>query len=440
LAFTTINGASATDRVSFVGTDGEDILATFSTLTAFVGAQGANDTITAQNTTGLVDWQVKSGAGNDTVTFRSDMIGGRVNGNGGTDTIDLDNVLSGAAVFGGQNDDFINTGVVAQSRVNGNLGNDTISVGVAPLTGVDGADGVAFNNQLITVDGDAVDVLDASIFGGQGSDFIRVTSTQIENTIIGGNLGDDFIDVFYNNGDIINGATIEGGAGNDTVSINYRTAAAQALGVNGTGAGWVIDLGEGNDLVTSASGRNDTIDGGAGNDTINAAGGSDTLTGGVGQDQFNVLDALATWLPSGNADVVASTDVITDWTRDTAAGTANNGDFFGIELADYAIDPVTGTVADLAFDYISSSMVTGQPFASAAAALTAANARGTGIYLVGIGASAGNQTAYAIFIQDNADLTAGNIAGVGAVQLGATGVYTNRNIATALTADQFIAI
>jgi hypothetical protein len=41
LTFTTIPGAGATDATSFVGTDGVDILVTFNTLTAFVGAQGS---------------------------------------------------------------------------------------------------------------------------------------------------------------------------------------------------------------------------------------------------------------------------------------------------------------------------------------------------------------------------------------------------------------
>lgn len=423
MAFTTIPGAGATDATSFVGTDGQDILTTFNTLTAFVDAQGENDTITVQNAAGLVDWQVKAGSGNDSLTFNSDVIGGRINGNAGTDTINLRNVLNSAAVFGGQNDDFIKAGNVTESRINGNLGTDTISIGVAPL---DANGEVAYNQAPIATNGVAADLLFGSIFGGQGSDFIRVTSTQIENSIIGGNLGDDFIDIFYNSGDIINGATIEGGSGNDTVSINARTAANQ--GVNGTGAGWVIDLGEGDDDLTYSSGRNDTIDGGAGNDTINGAYGADTLTGGLGRNLFEIRDANDTWLPSNNADVVAATDVITDWKRDTSAN-GNNGDSFGILTADYG-----GALP--AYSYLAAA-TNGGAFTSALEALKAADAQGTGVYLVGIG-SQNSQTAYAIFIQSNAGLADG--AGVGAVQLGGTGVYTDQNIQTVLTADQFTAI
>jgi Ca2+-binding RTX toxin-like protein len=391
LTFTTIPGAGATDATSFVGTDGVDILATFNTLTAFVGAQGGNDSITAQNTNGLVDWQLKAGADNDNVTFNSDMIGGRVNGNAGSDVLDLGNVLAGAAVFGGQNNDVINTETVAQARVNGNLGNDTINGG-------GGFDSI-----------DVIDLIGASIFGGQGNDLINVTFMNATDTVIGGNLGNDKINLFFDNADIVNGLTVNGGEGDDTIKSDYRTAVAKGQNIAGTGAGIVFDLGAGNDLV-DASGRNDTINGGAGNDNIAGRRGADTMTGGLGDNIF--------WINSDNYTAkaetivgkatVGNTDVITDWKDEdklkvaaTAAGTFDKVDTIVYATLEDAIE---------------------------------ANSEANAVHLVGVG-SGGSVTAFAL-INNGADA---GVAFVGAVQLGGTGVYRNDNFGNVLTAAQVIA-
>jgi Ca2+-binding RTX toxin-like protein len=398
LTFTTIPGAGATDATSFVGTDGVDILATFNTLTAFVGAQGGNDEITAQNINGLVDWQLKAGAGGDAVTFKSDMIGGRVNGNAGSDTLTLGQVLAGAAVFGGQNNDLIKTETVAQARVNGNLGNDTINVGFG-------------------IDGFAVDVIGASIFGGQGSDTINVTFMNATDTVIGGNLGDDFINLNFDNTDIVNGLTVNGGEGNDTITSNYRTLAAQTANVAGTGAGIVFDLGAGNDLV-EASGRNDTINGGAGDDNIAGRRGADTMTGGLGQNTFwinrTTFSAKAETIVG--ATTVGNTDVITDWKRDTAV-VGNNGDILRVAADDparfFVIDTVYATLEDAIAEHDEANSV----------------------HLVGVG-TGGSVTAFALINNNTTAAAADNINDVGAVQLGGVGIYRDTNFDGALTVDQ----
>jgi Ca2+-binding RTX toxin-like protein len=413
LTFTTIPGAGATDATSFVGTDGNDILSTFNTLTAFVGAQAGNDAITAGNVNGLVDWQVKSGAGNDTLTFTSDMLGGRVNGNAGGDTMTLGNVLADAAVFGGQNNDQINvTGALASSRVNGNLGDDQVTIGVAATR---------------------TSVSAGSIFGGQGADTITLESTQIQGTVVGGNLGNDTIrinasvgiadstisggegvddiDLFYDSTAQISGVVVNGGAGNDTIDVGFLAVAG-----NGTGAGLVINGDAGTDAI-NASGRNDTIDGGLGADTIDGAAGADTLTGGRGTaDQFNFASSADTIVRSGTA--ISGTDVITDW----EAGAT--GDRFVFAPAAGAAN-FQGAFTETTLD----------------AALNAANTAGLdGVWLVGVG-SANSLTAYAITY----DGAAAAGARAGAVQLGDAGVYSNtagaaNNYQNVLVAAQLDAI
>lgn len=63
--------------------------------------------------------------------------------------------------------------------------------------------------------------------------------------------------------------TVDGGAGDDTIDL--------------TGNAPAVSGGDGNDTITTWTGQ-DTIDGGAGNDSINARGGDDSISGGDGDD------------------------------------------------------------------------------------------------------------------------------------------------------------
>jgi Ca2+-binding RTX toxin-like protein len=408
LAFTTINGASATDAVSFVGTDGNDILTTFNTLTAFVGAQAGNDTITASAVNGLADWQVKGGADADTINFQSAMVGGRVNGNAGSDTLNLGDVLSGAEVFGGQGGDFINVGTVADSRVNGNIGEDIITVGSNTATGL-----AAISN--------------ASIFGGQGSDQIDLYLDLLEGSVIGGNLGNDFINLYYDKNARVSGVSVKGGAGDDTINASLPSPSGVA-GV-GKGEGLNIDGGEGNDTII-ASGRNDTISGGLGDDTITGRAGADAMTGGGGKNIFRVEFAQDTWVNSGNADApIAGFDSIIDWTTDTtaappAAGVApaadgsNNGDTLAFGPGGFAVGVTYADTKALV------AALTGAVFAE-------------GVTLVGVGSDT-SLTAFAVTV-DAAGTTPAGDAPFGVIQLGADGKYTVDTYKRALTADQVAA-
>ncbi|GGY37998.1 beta strand repeat-containing protein [Pseudoduganella albidiflava] len=97
---------------------------------------------------------------------------------------------------------------------------------------------------------------DDTITGGAGSDTINGSGG---DDLIAG--GDESGEIYYDYGDSLNG-----GAGNDTI-----------LG------------GQGNDSIDGAAG-NDVIDAGAGNDylEVNVGNGQDTLAGGAGNDRFSL--------------------------------------------------------------------------------------------------------------------------------------------------------
>ena len=110
-------------------------------------------------------------------------------------------------------------------------------------------------------------------------------------------------------------------------SVIDATAATGAVTVDASAAtvnGLSIKGGAGNDTLTG-TGFADVINGGAGNDTITGGAGADVLTGGAGTNifAFAVPATVAAPLVADKAAaLITSADVITDWT----AGTANKID------------------------------------------------------------------------------------------------------------------
>ena len=72
--------------------------------------------------------------------------------------------------------------------------------------------------------------------------------------------------------------TVQGGRGNDTLTISPNANLPATLSVRLMG-------GAGNDTITGGTG-NDYIDGGDGNDKVSAGGGNDTIIGGAGDDNL----------------------------------------------------------------------------------------------------------------------------------------------------------
>jgi Ca2+-binding RTX toxin-like protein len=148
---------------------------------------------------------------------------------------------------------------VTYIQVNGGAGNDTINV-----TSNDGPDGIG-----VAVGGGAGDDtittnIDASIWAGDGNDQVHV-SDSFEGQIYG-EAGNDQI---YVSGRCIN-AIIDGGSGDDLIDATQNSFAVQAGG------------GAGNDTILGSE-YDDSLDGGAGSDYIAGNGGDDVITSRQGQ-------------------------------------------------------------------------------------------------------------------------------------------------------------
>jgi Ca2+-binding RTX toxin-like protein len=302
LAFTTIPGASATDATSFIGTEGNDILTTFSTLTGYVDGLAGNDTVTLFNTAGLIDWTIRGLDGNDAITADSDLVSGLLNGNAGIDTIALEGVFGGARVLGGQDNDNIVTGSVSGSSVNGNKGDDNITVNGSVSGG--------------------------TVYGGQGQDTITVNAGagSLTNGMIDGNLGGAVIDVNAAAAATITNFEVVGGQLADLIDASGVAGGAGMAIPPKAVEGFTIKGLEGDDVIIG-TGRDDTIEGGLGADNINGFFGADRMTGGAGADTFR-FTGLQTWVGSidGTGKVtVSDTDEIVDWGKGIGAtGQASN--------------------------------------------------------------------------------------------------------------------
>jgi len=150
-----------------------------------------------------------------------------------------------------------------------------------------------------TLGGDTID-------GGEGDDWLFAfsggNSTANRDSILGGN-GDDVIYVTEaaDGSEQIN-ASIEGGAGNDTLSFEYSEkaididlaaktwkslAGGTKTDLNLTVTGIEAVLGTALDDTLAGDAQANVIEGGAGNDSIGGRAGNDRLDGGIGNDTIN---------------------------------------------------------------------------------------------------------------------------------------------------------
>ncbi len=206
----------------------------------------------------------------------------RINGRGGDDLIDggagRDNIRGGAGddiVEGGDGNDVIR-GDAGADELRGGGGNDRI-IADADDTVVEGGDG----NDRVTVQGNgdfSIDMTTSSVErvdGGGGNDTIDATGMSGrarqygnggDDTLIGGDGRDDQ----------------RGGAGNDTID-----GGGNRDSIRGGAGDDIIDGGEGNDTIRGDAGA-DQLRGGAGNDRIYADGDDTVVEGGEGNDRVIV--------------------------------------------------------------------------------------------------------------------------------------------------------
>ncbi|RCJ16670.1 hypothetical protein A6S26_32860, partial [Nostoc sp. ATCC 43529] len=249
-----------------------------------------------------------------------------INGQGGNDII---NGLSGNDLLRGGSGDDILSGGTGNDTLNGGIGNDFLNVdsstGNSLLNGGDGNDSLKasgdynfdyrgyfnfysyiFGNNSLN-GGAGNDTLDADLSkgdnlldGGNGNDSLSA-SGYYENYVIEGDIYRD-PEYVYNAYNSFGNNTLKGGAGDDTLRADY------SIGNN------LLDGGDGNDSLSasgnygisydafSASGDS-TLIGGTGNDTLNASGstGNNLLDGGDGNDFLYLFDAFGNNTLNGGA-------------------------------------------------------------------------------------------------------------------------------------------
>src|SRR6266481_1961174 len=289
---------AGTQRQTFVRTDimatKAPIKATFSPdagLLSVFGDDGDNVIVTSRDAAGQV--LVNGGAvpvsgGTATVANTATI---QVFGNGGNDTISLDEsngALPAAQLFGGAGNDVL-TGGSGADQLFGGAGNDTL-LGKGGNDLLFGGDG---NDTLIGGTGDD------QVFGEAGND------RMIWNPGDGTDL--------FEGGDGVDTAEVNGGNGAETFSIiaNGTRVRFDRLGPApfsldiGTTENLVLNMNGGDDTFTAGNGLaaliSLTVDGGAGNDTITGDDGADTLLGGAGDDTF-------VWNPGDGSDTVEGQD------------------------------------------------------------------------------------------------------------------------------------
>jgi hypothetical protein len=397
LAFSTQQGSGASDRTSFVGTTGIDsIVFEGNTSNFFVGANAANDAIAFDNvaalTTGtMTSGEVKGGLGVDSFLDLSvagvNLVSTWVNGNGGNDSLGTNAAVGSlrgvnATIQGGAGDDNVFVGNSTNSIFNGNKNNDAVTV-----------------NGTVTR---------STIGGGQGNDTIvtgGLAGTVVTTTEFLLGLGNDTITEAAAN-DLGAGNTIDGAAGNDTITIAGATT-----------AGVVADGGAGNDTITGGTGV-DTITGGDGNDSIIGGNGADVIATGTGSNRVVYTDARAIDVVTGftsndvNTIDLSLLEAAGGTGLNAAASNFTNGGGAAI-LAGGAstVLAVNGATTLTAANVLNFTVAGG--LANAAALDTALEAGGTGALTGGKGAGIANIAAGSVLLAQYTDTAGGqNFAAV----------------------------
>ncbi len=261
-----VRGGDGDDVVE--GGDGNDTIRGDAGADELRGGAG-NDLIFADGD----DTVVEGGEGTDRVIvqgdgdFSIDMTAGgveRVDGGAGNDVMDATGMSDRARQYGNAGDDTLiggdnrddQRGGAGNDIIDGGAGNDTIrgDAGADQLRGGAG-------NDLIFADSD-----DTVVEGGEGYDRVIVQGD-----------GDFSIDMTAGGVE-----RVDGGAGNDTMDATGMSDRVRQYGNDGDDT---LIGGDNNDDQRGGAG-NDVIDGGAGNDYIRGDAGADQLRGGAGNDRI----------------------------------------------------------------------------------------------------------------------------------------------------------
>jgi len=237
-------GENVAADLLFNGGDGNDKAAYLGTGTATINGQGGDDRLVVANGVGVLD----GGAGNDTLTGGglNDILSGgdgndKIKGNAGSDTI-----------YGGDESVAIAGARANGDTIDGGDGDDTIDGGTGSdvIKGGKGADTIYGGNENGTVAlasgkllGDSIDGGDDNdtVFAGQGADVIKggkgddILWGGDHNDAFTGGLGLDQIrgeagddSINWTVGDLVD-SVIDGGSGNDTITITGSAASTNVV-------------------------------------------------------------------------------------------------------------------------------------------------------------------------------------------------------------------
>ena len=326
----TLSGGAGIDTLSYT-TSTAAVNVDLSTNTVIADGTGSVDTITGfENLFG--------GSSSDTLTGTTGN--NIINGNSGNDTIysmgGADTLDGGAGTdtlsFAGSTDGYV-INMNDQTATSGSL--ITTFSNFENVVGADGNDEILGTNSNSTLKGGAGDdtLVDGSgsdyLYGGEGND-VFVFNTSNQRDYFYGEAGIDLIDFsnqtsavsidieindsymqFYINGNWNFAYYIEGAIGTDFNDGLYASTAYGGVYLDGQG---------GNDTIRGVNNANyqDTLIGGAGNDTIDAYQGDDIIDAGTGNNTVNAHD--------GN-DVIAFHSV--------ATGSLNAGN--GVDTIEFAV-------------------------------------------------------------------------------------------------------
>ena len=347
ILFGDVDGTTSVVRTAFFqdswifGGGGADIIRTYGLLNSGVDGDNGTDKIELTNDfsfasipgTGIVNRNNPDRYDNSTIS------GGK-----GSDTIELklgNTNFVNSAIRGQANNDLITnfgindlSGNFQNSFISGGNGRDTVDLQNTEIRDIDGnvlSNGFVTSDLLVFGDNGADTLLTGigndTVVGGNGDDFINVAGGQ--NLIFGdggSDFGDDIIEVnipgFFTNQN--NQNTINAGDGNDEVDLNSNGnnivfADASAQSADG-----------GNDLVEIFGEGNNSVVAGRGNDEVFIdGGGSNTVFGNKGNDIIEGVNSRDVTFFGGNGDDLLIADDL------TGAASISGGDGSDVILTNF---------------------------------------------------------------------------------------------------------
>jgi len=327
----TVNGTNGSDAIQVTGTGGSVSVTGLPASVTLAGAEGANDqliidafggndVITAAGlAAGSVQLTIDGGAGNDTITGSdgNDML----LGGDGNDTV-IGGRGNDVALLGNGNDTFIWNPGDGSDTVEGGAGTDTLVFNGANVAenidiSANGSRARLFRDVgNVTMDLNGIEHIQLATLGG--ADTVTVddlTGTDVKQVAIdlsgtpGSGKGDGEPDTVIINGTAGDDKISVVGSGSSIV-VNGLAAQVTINGVEAGNDSLVINGGAGNDTIDASKLHtglaNLTLNGGDGNDTIIGSAGNDTVIGGRGNDTalLGAGNDTFVWNPGDGSDVV----------------------------------------------------------------------------------------------------------------------------------------